>query len=795
MRDELTRILERIADRRPRVLVCGDVILDEWWSGPSTALSREAPVPVVRAQARQCFPGGAGNTAVALAALGARVELCGVVGEDEAGRRLVGLLDQAGVGTAAILRQPGATTARKTRISSQGVILARVDEGTGGPPADSLGDELAERVSGILGDPQLSVLVCDYGLGAASAIRGALGRGPRPRLLAVDAHELAAWRELSPDLVTPNWQECCRLLADEPDGAQDRADLARARREELVDACGAAMVVLTLDRDGAVAMTRDQELHRTHARPAPDTDAVGAGDSFDAALVLALAVEAPVRAAVDFAQAAADVVTSRPGTATCDAESMRASAVLWDRRRIAARIARERAAGRRIVFTNGCFDILHRGHVGYLEQARGLGDLLVVGLNSDDSVRRLKGPGRPVNGFEDRAAMLTALASVDLVAGFEEDTPVALIEAIRPDVYVKGGDYAESMLGPEVSAVHDAGGQVRMVGYTAGHSTSAMIERMRRPGPRPIQRRTAGEWAATGARGLSGGQLDVLVPTCERPAELAVTLAGLAGQDRPGFRVVISDQSAQSPDWQHPAAAAMLRVLRAQGHPVVLDRNMPRRGMAQQRAHLLELSLRGAPEARQVLFLDDDVWLEPGQLEVMCQVLRDSGAGFVGEAVQGLSYLGDARPVQEEEFELWEGPVEPEEAGLGSQVERRWPLHNAANLAHLAVRLGLPPGAAATYRVAWVGGCVLYDRAVLVEAGGFGFWQDLPPDHSGEDVLAQWRVMAIRGGAGIVPSGAVHLESRTTVDERRVDARTLFERPGRGLPRTDRAELGRRADA
>ena len=259
--------------------------------------------------------------------------------------------------------------------------------------------------------------------------------------------------------------------------------------------------------------------------------------------------------------------------------------------------------------------------------------------------------------------------------------------------------------------------------------------------------------------------VDVLVPTCNRPAELAVTLAGLAGQAGPAFRVVVSDQSTDTPGWEHPAAAAMVRVLEAQGRPVRLLRHLPRRGLAEHRQFLLDQAT-----AEKCLFLDDDIWLEPGALERLSRALDELGCGFVGMAPQGLSYLDDRRPEQTAGFEAWDGPVVPERIRPGTPGFERWPLHNAANLSHLGADLSLEPGEWVPYRVAWLGGCVLYRREALNTAGGFSFWTSLPVDHAGEDVVAQWQVMERYGAAGILPSGAVHLESPTTVTDRRVEA-------------------------
>jgi GT2 family glycosyltransferase len=259
--------------------------------------------------------------------------------------------------------------------------------------------------------------------------------------------------------------------------------------------------------------------------------------------------------------------------------------------------------------------------------------------------------------------------------------------------------------------------------------------------------------------------VEVLVPTRNRPTELAITLAGLAAQDDPAFDVVVSDQGDGDPAWSPPGVAAIVRVLRAQGRGVQLLRHLPRRGLAEHRQFLLETST--APE---VLFLDDDVWLEPGSLARLHEALNDLGCGFVGAAVQGLSYLDDERPQERTTFEVWQDGVAPERVRRDTQAFGRWPLHNAANLAHQAADLQLDPDRWLAYKIAWVGGCVLYRRDALVTSGGFSFWDKINPRHSGEDVAAQWRVMEAYGGAGILPAGAVHLEAPTTIAEREIDA-------------------------
>ncbi|MDG4760701.1 glycosyltransferase [Micromonospora sp. WMMD710] len=260
--------------------------------------------------------------------------------------------------------------------------------------------------------------------------------------------------------------------------------------------------------------------------------------------------------------------------------------------------------------------------------------------------------------------------------------------------------------------------------------------------------------------------VDVLIPTRNRPAELAVTLAGLAAQEGvPGFGVVVSDQSDAEPAYAHPAAATMARALRHRGHPVLLTRRLPRRGLAEHRAYLL-----AASAARYVLSLDDDVWLEPGALHRLVTAIEELGCGFVGNGVHGLSYVDDVRPETHGHYEEWDGPPTPERIRPGTPEWNRARIHSAANLLHVTAQAALPPDAWRAYKVSWIGGCVLYDRAKLVDSGGFDFWRRVQENHQGEDVAAQLAVLARHGGAGILPSGAYHLESPTTVTARDVEA-------------------------
>jgi hypothetical protein len=259
-------------------------------------------------------------------------------------------------------------------------------------------------------------------------------------------------------------------------------------------------------------------------------------------------------------------------------------------------------------------------------------------------------------------------------------------------------------------------------------------------------------------------RVDVLVPTYGRHGALAVTLTSLLGQTFRDFRVVVSDQFEASAAAEAPEVKAITRVLRARGHDVDIHRHLPRRGMAEQRQFLLDRA-RG----RYALFLDDDVILEPDLLARLVAAIERLGCGFVGSAVIGLSFVHDVRPHQQA-IEFIDASVTPETIRPGMAQWKRHELHNAANLHHVAQRLGLSRERERVYRVAWVGGCVLYDTVKLRASGGFDFWPALPRDHCGEDVFAQQRVMARFGGCGLIPSGAYHQELPTTLPFRDVDA-------------------------
>ncbi|UBU13164.1 D-glycero-beta-D-manno-heptose 1-phosphate adenylyltransferase [Nonomuraea gerenzanensis] len=461
-----------------RAVVVGDVMLDSWLHGSAKRLAQEAPVPVMRLEATEDAPGGAANTAANLVALGARVRLIGVVGDDTCGEKLERALRLLGV-AADLLAVPGRRTAHKRRLVTSGQLTARYDDEDLSLIPEEAERELLGRVVEAVAEADV-VVACDYGGGVFTpAVRRALAGLP---LLVVDAHGVAPWRECAPAAVLPNYSEVVHLLGNDG-GAVDRPAYLMGCSDRLLELTGAGIVVTTLDGEGTLLHRKGYPPYRTYAQPAPQHMATGAGDTYTAAFALWLASGASPEEASEAGQAAAGVVVRRQGTAVCTRYDLlralrRQEGTVQTAERLAQLLDEHRRRGERVVFTNGCFDVLHRGHVTYLEQAGQLGDVLVVAVNSDASVARLKGPGRPVNPCEDRMSVLAALNDVDYVTAFDEDTPERLIRMMRPELYVKGGDYTAEML-PEAPLVRALGGEVRVLGYLPDRSTTAIIGRMR----------------------------------------------------------------------------------------------------------------------------------------------------------------------------------------------------------------------------------------------------------------------------------------------------------------------------
>lgn len=471
-----------------RVVVLGDVMLDRYVVGNAGRISPEAPVPVVRVDQERAVLGGAGNVAGCLRALGLEVELHAALGADAPAQTVRELLRERGIVADAVVEDTGRPTTTKTRVMAAGQQIVRVDR----EDSRSLSAELESRIADnvIRALPSASVLVIsDYlkGVVTESLARKVIDRA-RERGLPVlcDPKGLDFSKYRGVTLLTPNRLEAEAALrvslGDE--AAVRRAGLDLVTRLELEHA------VITLGARGMAIVSGEQEYVLIPTRAREVFDVSGAGDAVLAGLTYALATGQDVQAAAEFANAAAGVVVGKLGTATATQEEIRSllessheparglaeSSAVVTRVELAARLETWRREGRRVVFTNGCFDLLHAGHVQYLSQAASEGDVLVLGLNSDASVSRLKGPSRPINGEADRASVVAALQSVDAVCIFEEDTPLSLIELVLPDVLVKGGDYsAEQVVGADL--VQSRGGRLVLAPLVAGKSTTSMLSR------------------------------------------------------------------------------------------------------------------------------------------------------------------------------------------------------------------------------------------------------------------------------------------------------------------------------
>ncbi|MCC6492070.1 MAG: D-glycero-beta-D-manno-heptose 1-phosphate adenylyltransferase [Pirellulales bacterium] len=465
-------------------VVVGEAMLDRYSTGVGRRICPEAPVPVVDGCSTVSFAGGAANTAVNLRELGAEVTFLSVVGRDAEGDLLREILERHEVDLSCLQAAADRRTLTKHRILAGDQMMLRFDHGTTSPLAGAAEAHLISHLEELNHRADL-VVVSDYDYGILTSRTLAALRRLQwgiQRTLAVDSRRLPHFKYLGVTAVKPNFAETLALLDGRGSVADQRRDFVLTNSTEILRRTGAQIVAVTLDEDGAVVLERGQAPHRTAATPAPHCQAAGAGDTYLAALALSLAAGAPTGVAAELAAAAAEVVVHQCHTAACTAaellHAVQGEHDPGDLAGLAVRMDRYRQAGRRIVFTNGCFDILHHGHVTYLQRAKALGDVLVVGVNSDESIRRLKGPDRPINCLEDRLGVLAGLGCIDHVASFDESTPDRLIKAVRPDVFVKGGDYTRDSL-PEAPLVEELGGRVVILPLLQNRSTTNIVARIR----------------------------------------------------------------------------------------------------------------------------------------------------------------------------------------------------------------------------------------------------------------------------------------------------------------------------
>jgi D-beta-D-heptose 7-phosphate kinase/D-beta-D-heptose 1-phosphate adenosyltransferase len=459
------------------IVVGGDAMLDEYWFGDATRISPEAPVPVVHANYREQRAGGAANVAVNLAALGARVRFCGAAGLDTSGSLLTELLERAGVEPNFVTDEE-LPTIHKLRVLARNQQLIRLDAERG---LDALAPEFNRLLSSRADQGQVVVL-SDYGKGTLSRIEELIAalKHKSCRVL-VDPKGRAFERYRGCFCLTPNQAEF-RAVAGS--WSSEREFLSKAQR--LRETLDLDYLLVTRSERGMTMVGRDIDVVDFEAEAREVFDVTGAGDTVIATLAASFGVSMGVADSVALANLAASLVVGKIGVAPVTPAELKSALHrrgyggrgLVTADELEAILGDAKRRGDRIVMTNGCFDILHAGHVSYLEEAKSLGDQLVVAVNDDASVARLKGPSRPITPLADRMAVLAGLAAVDWVVPFTEDTPAALIERLGPDVLVKGGDWQiDEIAGADFVRAH--GGEVRVLEFKPGRSTTGLIETIR----------------------------------------------------------------------------------------------------------------------------------------------------------------------------------------------------------------------------------------------------------------------------------------------------------------------------
>jgi D-beta-D-heptose 7-phosphate kinase / D-beta-D-heptose 1-phosphate adenosyltransferase len=462
---------------KAQVLVVGDLMLDRYWHGATSRISPEAPVPVVKVGQSEDRIGGAGNVALNIAALGAGASLVGIVGKDEAAESLSTRLQSAGIHTdfQVSVSKP---TITKLRVISRHQQLLRLDFEDIFEAEDS--GQLPRKVEQLLGSVG-ALILSDYAKGALQ----------NPQEIILLAREAGV-----PVLVDPkgtNFEPYRGATLLTPNLTEFEAVVGVCRNEqalvdkgaELLEQLDIEALLITRSEHGMTLLRKDMpELHLP-ARAREVFDVTGAGDTVISVLATAIAAGAELPDAVAMANIAAGIVVAKLGTATISMPELRRAISeeqgsergVVNEEQLLVDVADARAHGERIVFTNGCFDILHAGHVGYLEQARKQGDRLILAINDDASVKRLKGEGRPINPVERRMAVLAGLEAVDWVVSFEDDTPERLLELIKPDILVKGGDYSRTeVVGWEI--VEGYGGEIKALDFLDDCSTTAIVEKI-----------------------------------------------------------------------------------------------------------------------------------------------------------------------------------------------------------------------------------------------------------------------------------------------------------------------------
>lgn len=481
--------------QRCHIIVAGDLMLDEYVYGNADRLSPDAPVPVVRVVKEEARLGGAANVSLCIRSLGCDVTCLGFVGNDQAGHRLVSMLDAAGCNTEGVIVVPGRTTTVKQSIIGlaqhrHAQKMFRIDrEQTDPPPAKHL-RQLLQHARRALRSARI-LCIEDYSKGALppSICRSLIDLArPKGVMTIVDPAAVSDYRHYEhATIITPNRSEVMLATGTPRPSSADIRFMSQLGRR-LLRSLHLDSIVMTLDKEGALLLEKARRPVLVPTRARQVYDVTGAGDVFVAALACALGNNLPRHTAVQLANLAAGLKVERFGVTPIELHEVRAAihrdtshhrGKLRQLDDLLSELARHRNEGRRIVFTNGCFDILHSGHVSLLRFAKAQGDILIVGLNSDASIRRLKGVGRPINKAEQRIATLSEIQCIDHLLLFDADTPIDLIMAIRPEVLVKGADYKESRV---VGGKHVAsyGGRLALAPLVQGQSTTSILRKLER---------------------------------------------------------------------------------------------------------------------------------------------------------------------------------------------------------------------------------------------------------------------------------------------------------------------------
>lgn len=484
MTSQLLPLIGKLAGHR--VLCIGDIMLDRYVYGQVERVSPEAPIPVLREQREAVTLGGAGNVVRNIVALGGMVDLVGIAGQDPAGYEIANQISSLPQIASYVLTDNARPTTLKTRFVANGQQLLRVDREIAAPPSSALEQQIVQRVENAMQECAI-VILSDYAKGVLTppvirkTIELAKHKGVRV-LVDPKGRDFARYKGAS--ILTPNRRELAEATGRAIASPEDAENAAR----ELIASLNLEGVLAKLGGDGVCLVMDGQPALHDRATAREVFDVSGAGDTVVAALALALAGNVAPGDGARLANVAGAIVVGKIGTATVAREELERELLRGDSwlgadkiidRAQAAEIAeRWRKQGLKVGFTNGCFDLVHPGHIALLQQARAACDKLIVGLNSDDSVRRLKGESRPIQNETSRATVLASISHVDKVVLFAEDTPIELIKAIRPDVLVKGADYAiDQVVGHEL--VKSWGGEVRLAKLADGHSTTATISRMK----------------------------------------------------------------------------------------------------------------------------------------------------------------------------------------------------------------------------------------------------------------------------------------------------------------------------